>query len=577
MPTKIRPLDQGTIARISAGEVIQRPASVIKELVENSIDAGATSIEVEVFKGGKDYIRVSDNGVGMTKADLEVAFERYSTSKLEDIDDLKSLKSLGFRGEALASTAAVARIICRSRTQDKETGWELRIEGEKKELKEISASSGTTLIITDLFFATPARRKFLKSDATEFGHIRSAMTRYVLAYPEVSFALFHERKQVLISPSSKKRLDSIVDVYDVEIGKAMVSIDHSAEQSRIHGYVSGPSTLRPTRDLQTIFINRRPVKSRVINAAIDDAYRPVLSKRHPVVILLLEVPPEIIDVNVHPTKMEVHFADEERVYRLVYDAISEGLRKSAIIPSVSKKAFKKSFDDSVATLDEPSKGSLKEKSPRERSALRQRSLHPEEAIPSPTVSREGMHVLGQFKKTYIIAMDDESIILIDQHAAHERIMLDELQHKKKRRFLRAQRLLEPFRFEMSEVEEEILRENMLALKEAGFAVAKIGDRKWKLETVPSICGHALSKQSFDDMISDMIGLRIPKNREYEELAHLVACHSAVRAGQVLSHTQMEILIRDLLSADRPFVCAHGRPTMIKLTPAQLEKEFGRIN
>ncbi|MFQ5979326.1 MAG: DNA mismatch repair endonuclease MutL [Candidatus Heimdallarchaeota archaeon] len=573
--SSIHILDQDTVARISAGEVIQRPASVVKELIENAIDAGATSIEIEIHKGGKDYIRVSDNGVGMSKADLEVAFRRYTTSKLEKIEDLKSLKSLGFRGEALASIAAVARIICHTRTIDEEAGWELRIEGDARKITTSGRSSGTTLIVTDLFYATPARRKFLKSDATEFGHIRSLAVTYILAYPEIAFALSHERKQILTSPSSKKRLDAIIDVYDVEVGKAMVPIDHSADGLRIHGFVSGPSTLRPTRDLQTVFINRRPIKARTINAAIDDAYRPTLSRRHPVAVLSLEIPPQKIDINVHPTKIEVHFADEEQIYRIVYDAISEGLREGAIIPSVSQKTFKKSFEE-VKGASELTTPTPRSSSSQEKPVLQQQLLQSEEAEAIPPVSPKGIRVLGQFKRTFIVAMDNESVILVDQHAAHERIVLDELKHKKKRRFLRAQRLLEPFQFDVEETEEETLRENMLALKKGGFTVSKIADRRWKLESLPSICGHALSKQAFDEMISDMTLKRIPENREYEELAHLVACHSAIRAGESLTHTQMEILIRDLLAADRPFICAHGRPTMIKLTQDQLEKEFGRV-
>ncbi|MFX0114362.1 MAG: DNA mismatch repair endonuclease MutL [Candidatus Hodarchaeota archaeon] len=579
MALKINKLTKETIARISAGEVIQRPASVVKELLENSVDARASSIEIEIFKGGKDYIRISDDGEGMSKDDLEIAFERYTTSKLKQIDDLKTLSSLGFRGEALASIAAVARIICRSRTIDDETGWEMRIEDQQKNLQEVSTPKGTTVIVTDLFYSTPARRKFLKSDATEFGHIRSLVTKYILAYPGIAFTLSHERKQVLVSPSSKKRLDAIVDIYDIEIGKAMVPVDYSAEGLHVHGFVSGPSTLRPTRDLQTVFINRRPIKSRTINAAIDDAYRPTLSKRHPVVVLSLEMHPQIIDVNVHPTKIEVHFADEDQVYRVVYDAISEGLRKAAIIPSVAPKVFKKAFEEfqAASEIKEPPGSILKGKLPQEQPIIRQKTLKPDKAATKPLASPRRIQVIGQFKKTYIIALDEESIVFIDQHAAHERIMLDELKHKKKKRFLRAQRLLESFKFELTELEEEVLRENLLALKKAGFTVSKSSNQEWKLETLPSICGHALSKQAFDDMISDMIQHRIPANREFEELAHLVACHSAIRAGEALSHTQMDILIKDLLNTERPFICAHGRPTMIRLTQAQLEKEFGRTN
>ncbi len=566
MPIKV--LDPKVISQIAAGEVVERPASVVKELVENSLDAGATQISVEVRGGGINQLRVLDNGSGIPSGEVGLAFSRYATSKIGSLEDLGSILSLGFRGEALASIAAVAEVELVTCAVGESTGTYLNAKGGKV-TNQVSQgrSPGTTVTVSNLFRQMPARLKFLKSPATESGHIANVVSRYALTFPEVRFRLSLDGRVTLRTPGSGHIVDSVVEVYGLEVAQNMLEIKSQGWDSgvggsllTVSGMVGSPKVSRPSRDYLSIFVNRRWVKHRLLAWAVVEAYHGLLMiGRHPVAIVNLSISPQEIDVNVHPTKTEVKFRDEKTVLNAVQRAVRHTLLELTPIPKIGEVASRRSLSSAPRPLLWPqaaSDGGVV--SP------------PLEPSPTPALSLPVLRVVGQLLASYIIAEGPSGFYLIDQHAAHERILFEQIKDEWSRREMAVQTLLEPLPFEVSLREATILSNYLEKLGEFGFAIEPFGERTFLVRAVPA----PLAGQDWRGVIQELLGSSGGKGWE-ERLAVSIACHSAVRAGQVISSDEMREMVRQLEQVSLPHTCPHGRPTLIYLSLAQLEREFGR--
>ncbi|NVM04218.1 MAG: DNA mismatch repair endonuclease MutL [Candidatus Helarchaeota archaeon] len=582
MGKKIHILDENLRNKIAAGEVIERPASVVKELIENSIDAGATSIVVKITEGGKKLIEIVDDGEGMTKDDAVLSFERYATSKIEDISDLKSLTTFGFRGEALSSIAAVSLLEIITKTEDQDVGIKIGIKaGNIEEINEIGCNTGTTIFVKNLFFNLPARRKYLKSTETELNHIIDVISKYALIFPSISFNLFHNNKNILFSPKSSEKitnlsyLENIAYIYGKEIAKEMIPIKFENE-FQIYGFISKPTISKINRDYQAIYVNNRTIRSNLVSRAVEDAYGNLIpKKRHPIVILSILINPEQIDVNIHPTKKEIRFLNEDLIYQSVYDVISQKLQKSKIIPvektpkpKKRKLAESKSYFSKAKTLD----SLIQSDQVLEKTKART-------IITSKKTDFPSMYLIGQFHNTYIATQDDENLYLIDQHAAAERVQYEKIV-KNFGKFTKSQILLKPITFDVPQKEAIFLQnsKNLETLTSFGFDIKHFGGNTFIIRSVPVVFGKILNQKVITEFLDD---LNIGKDEFHSQIQDLIfksmACHSSIRAGQALSQKRIEQLINNLKNCDDPFSCPHGRPTIISFNKPFLEKKFKRRN
>jgi len=550
----IRILDKKLVAQIAAGEVVERPASVVKELVENALDAGATQIAVEVRGGGTSLIRIMDNGTGIPSAEVALAFERYATSKIGDLADLQSIATLGFRGEALPSIAAVAQVDILTGAAGEATGTYISVQGGKVSVRKSQARpQGTTVTVRDLFRNIPARRKFLKSVPTENSHIANVVSQYALAYPEVSFALFLEAGKGRI-------IDSIIEVYGAEIARHMLEIPESGwgseeAQVKVTGMVGAPSISRSGRGYLSFFINRRWVNSRLLAWGVEEAYHGLLPQgKHPVAVITISLPPSEVDVNIHPTKSEVKFQHERQVFAAVQKAVRQTLIAQTPVPRIEEVAAAYGAPSRQAEIDWSSGGVGQ-------SGISQSF---ESARPL-TVALPVLRVLGQLMSSYIVAEGPDGLYLIDQHAAHERIVFERVREQRSRREIEVQGLLEPVPFEVTPRQEAILKSHQQELGESGFSLELFGDRT-----------YALSGGDWPGALRELLDSGEATSDWGEKIAISIACHSgAVRAGQLLSDDEMRELVRQLEKTVVPHTCPHGRPTLIHLSAGQLRREFGR--
>lgn len=586
---KIQLLDDKVINKIAAGEVIENPGSVVKELVENSIDAGARSIRIEIRNGGKDYIKIADDGNGMNRADALICFQRHATSKLQTIEDLQTLQTLGFRGEALSSIAAVSRLTINTNKLADKIGTGLIIEGGVlKETQDISGFQGTTVEVRNLFFNVPVRRKYLKSRAVEFARIMDVVTKYALIHPEISFKLLHDSVEKLFSPHSSgsienlQYLETITYILGKSVAKEMVPIEASTPQFDLNGYVSKPAISRKSTAFQFLFVNNRNIKSKLISNAIREAYGNLLfPKDHPFAILSFKIDPSSIDVNIHPTKKEIRFLDEEAVHDGIREAIREKLMKMKIIPIIKEdsrpmgrssrgvsshiKRVPKSRKLS-AVLEDSSTHRVREKVPSEVSETDLRKL-------------PKMYFVGQFQDTYLLMQDESNLYLIDQHAAAERITYEKLLRKIKARPLPTQKLIAPMTLELSPRESSLLQsvELLERLKKFGFDISHFGGNTFLVRSVPNVFGKNLDEKvilEFFDKLEP--GKKDFKSDIQDDVLKLLACHSSIRAGEPLSESRALKLISELRKCDNPYNCPHGRPTIINFSVGFLEKKFKRI-
>lgn len=530
-PVKLLPED--IVRRIAAGEVIVRPASVAKELIENAIDASARKIILEVKAGGKNLIRVIDDGFGMTRNDVRLAIARHATSKLESLDDLKKLNSYGFRGEALAAIAAVSRLTIETNIDEGEPGTKIEVEGgEIKEIADVVRVPGTTVTVRMLFFNLPVRRAFLKSDNYEFKLILDVFRHSALAFPEIAFELINNERPVVNLPAVNSVRERLTALFNRQIADEMIEFRVENQILGLHAFFTEPSQLRGFYEVQTVYFNRRPVRSQVVTKAIYDGYGPLLTGRHPNFIVFLETDPGRLDVNIHPTKQEVRFADERFLFDFVSEAIHKGLgiHNREQIPAVQ--------------------------------FLNQDYLINESKIGSD---------FWQLHNSYIFAQVSSGYVIVDQHAAHERILYEEV--RKKRQNPSSQGLLFPITLELSPEEFDVFEHLQARLAEMGLDTKLFSGRTVVIEGIPAGC--YLGKSELQEFFRELVNISSTKAVIDDELAKLIACKGAVKAGQRLRTEEMQSLINRLFLCSEPYFCPHGRPAIIKISLEDLERRFGR--
>ena len=572
----IRVLPEKVASQIAAGEVVERPSSVVKELVENAIDAGARDVRVETRAGGKQFIRVTDDGCGVPAAEIELAFQRHSTSKLATVDDLTHITTLGFRGEALTSIAAVSRVTCVTRAANEPVGTLLRLEaGRIVTRQESGRPPGTAVTVQDLFFNVPARRKFLRTDRTERRHIDGWLTRYAMAYPALRFTLAHDGRVVFQSPGNGRLRDVLIAVYGLEIGAAVLEIQPPATGIQTTGFVSPPSLHRANRGYITLFVNGRWVQDVRLTYAVIQAYHTLLpTGRYPLAVVMVRLPPEDVDVNVHPAKSEVRFRDGDAVFRAVQKAVRHTLIERSPVPIVARPPT--SWPAPTAQWQERRErlAGLRPHLTGEQLRLAGAQSPPPFAPPSGKLPP--LRVVGQVGVTYIVAEGPEGIYLIDQHAAHERILFERLLAQRQRAEVASQTLLEPKPVELAPEAASLLQEHLETLSSLGFQVEPFGGTTLLVRALPAIVAQVDPAQVLADVAVALEAGDAPLAGTVEEIVALHVCkRAAIKAGQVMAQAEMEELIRALEQCASPRTCPHGRPTMIHLSVEQLAREFGR--
>jgi len=597
-------LPEDVAARIAAGEVVERPASVVKELVENSLDAGATRVEVETRGGGRDLIRVRDNGEGIPAAEVELAFRRHATSKLESVADLEAIPTLGFRGEALASIASVSRVTCHTRYTTEDAGTRLRIEGgEIVARATVGRPRGTELLIEDLFYNVPARRKFLRTERTERNHIDAFLTRYAIAYPHIAFSLVNDGREILATSGNGNAQEALLNVYGMDLGTSLLEIPcgdnvlTSIEDIQVCGFVGPTSVHRANRGYITLFINGRWVQDLRLTYAIIQAYHTLLPvKRFPVAFVSVTLPAQDVDVNVHPAKTEVRFRDGDTVFRAVQRAVRATVMDEAPVASaweppspsmqgpgsdMTTRARLAALTPSARQITLPQAGTRSEAAPlpgvprtsTEDAAPDNLKPGLPPATTSPTLPP--LRVIGQAATMFIIAEGPEGIYLIDQHAAHERILYERLVTAWMQGQVVVQPLLKPEPVTLPVAEAAYLEELLPALHALGMEVESFGPGTFLVRSLPAL----LANLSPGDLLTDIASSNdeeSPIHTALEEMIVRRICkRAAVKAGQVLSREEMERLVRDLERTANPRTCPHGRPTIVQIGVEQLIRQFGR--
>ncbi len=579
----IRPLPQTLISQIAAGEVVDRPASVLKELLENSFDSGATEIGVALSEGGVKQIRVVDNGAGIAKDDLAMAFARHATSKIASLDDLEQVRSLGFRGEALASIASVARVGLASRAAGASRAFSVRAEGGSIGTLEPAAQpAGTAVEVDDLYFNTPARRKFLKSEATEFGHCEEVFTRAVLSRPAVTFTLRHNGRVVArLAPSdTAKRIEAALGE---EFARSMRPVAADGGALKLSGFAGSPSYTRAARDAQFIYVNGRFVRDKLLAHALREAYRDVLhGERHPAYVLFLEIEPRAVDVNVHPAKIEIRFRDPRAVHQFVFHAVAKSLSGTA---AESPAAFATPVAEGHAVTPRIQQAALGLAQPAARYAAMFSDLRGS-AGPFPGVTPEDANApdapplgfaLAQLHGIYILAQNRDGLVLVDMHAAHERILYEKLKGALDSRAMNTQKLLIPATFHADRIDVATAEEHGGTLNQLGFDVAAISPFALAVRAVPSMLADADASVLARALLRDIreYGASRVLTERRDELLGTMACHGAVRAHRALTIPEMNALLREMEETERAGQCNHGRPTWYQMSLADLDKLFMR--
>lgn len=671
---RINILNADTANKIAAGEVVERPSSVVKELVENSLDAGAKNITIEIQNGGESLIKIIDDGSGVHPEDVEKAFNPHATSKIKDTYDIFSINTLGFRGEALPSIASIARVDFKSKIADFDMGKELVISGgEKESLTDCSMNRGTQIEVKDLFFNVPARKKFLKTTARESALINDLVNRISLANPDVSFKLFNNNKKILNTYGNGKLIDVIRTIYGKSTAENLIYFEEHKDTASVYGFIGNDTLARASRNNQSLFVNKRYVKNRSLTVAVENAFRSFnVTGKFPFFVLFIDTYPELIDVNIHPTKSEIKFKDERFIFKVVFDAVHSAMREyvkdTFTLPEEEEKKFEalkeeviqESLDKEISTLEKlkeninykvsedkrkeeiysynPSKdyeaktevnipvdflskenqeesfsinNSLENDEFKEASAKREISYDPiliknelkdkvsestSDSLESSdykcnkneygnsleeTIYKEAkfpkLRVIGQFNKTYILAEYDSTLYLIDQHAAHEKILFEKYSSDIAKKKVEIQPLMIPLVVTLPTEDYLYYDENKEIFEKAGFKISDFGDNSIRIEEVP----YFLDKLNPTELITSMInnlkkmGTGETVEVKYNKIASM-SCRAAVKANDVLSILEMENLIEDLRYINDPFHCPHGRPTIIKFTSYELDKKFKRI-
>lgn len=642
MKNKISVLDQNTIDKIAAGEVVERPASVVKELVENAIDAGASAVTVEIKDGGRSLIRITDNGSGIEKEQIPLAFLRHATSKIQKVDDLLRISSLGFRGEALSSIAAVSQVELISKPHDQLVGVRYMIEGgTEKGMEDIGAPDGTTFLIRNLFYNTPARAKFLKTAVTEAGYISSFIEQLALSHPHISFKYMQNGQTKLHTSGNDNLKEVIYQVYGRELTRELIPIDVSDPSGdfTIQGFIGKPSISRGNRNFENYYVNGRYVKSKIIMKAIEDAYHTfMMQHKYPFTSLYLTIRGEDVDINVHPTKMEVRFSNQEQVYRMVYEAVLEGLQQKELIPQVTldstpekvekkntlppaaepfeyqrRKIEKTEENQPVAhriqeTLSyqpkpisqkradvKPETTFVPEVKKPEHSGIKgnvSKEIQPVSSTPQITeatqmelfdgklLSEEAKKrhkIIGQVFDTYWLVQMEDKLYIIDQHAAHEKVLYERIVRQMKERRVTSQLLSPPLIISLNLQEQERMKRYHEIFTSMGFEIEAFGGRDYSIRAVPQNLFGMTGEDFFIEILDHLE--EDPSSRTLDALSDrmaTMACKAAVKGNQNLSVREAMALIDELLELENPYNCPHGRPTIISMSKYELEKKFKRI-
>lgn len=560
-------LDDLTINKIAAGEVIERPANVVKELVENSIDAGATNIIIEIRNGGKSLIKIVDNGKGISADDIPLSLERHATSKIRKVEDLENTYSMGFRGEALASISSISTLTMMTKTKN-ENGTKVIAEaGEIVSVEEVGVPVGTTIMVENLFFNTPVRYKFLKNDATEFKYIKDWVQKAALSEINVAFKLINDGKTVFQTNGSGNIRDIIYLLYGKEIEKNLLDVNYESDNIKVTGVIGNTTIARENRKSQILFLNNRNIKNQMLTNSADQAFKGATGiGKYGFFILNLEMPASYYDVNVHPTKMEVRFKDEDKLYKIFYHAIKSAMLKSEFL------------DNSGETQKEDEEEQKREKYiENELEFLTNRT---ETKVPVELINRENereieYQYVGILFRTYIIIQIDDDMFLIDQHAAHERILYEQIKENYKNHIQNnSQLMIMPEIFNLSHKEMEFVKTNIELFKETGFDIEIFGENSIKINGVPDIEYKVSSRNIFLDVLDEMLTNERSTSKDVEErFIATVACKAAVKAHMDLTRQEVDNLITRLLKLKNPFTCPHGRPTTIKFNKNELFKDF----
>lgn len=652
---EIKMLDQRTINQIAAGEVIERPSSVVKELAENAMDAKATMITVEIKEGGIDFIRITDNGFGIEKEQVETAFLPHATSKIRSIEDLLDVASLGFRGEALASIASVAKVEVITKTDRSMTGVRYQIEGGREIAKEeIGCPVGTTFVIKHLFYNTPARRKFLKSKNSEAGYIEQLLYHLALSHPNIAFKLIVNNKNKLNTNGNGSLKDVIYQIYGRETASNLIAIKAENSFMKIEGFIGKPVLSRGNRQAETYFINQRYIKSKLISRAIEEAYKSfTMVHKYPFTVLHIEIKPELLDVNVHPAKMEVRMKREEEIYSFIYTTLREALNRREMIPDISlggKKKEKvrqeekiepfemkrggygspytkpKMLRESDNFFEKPSgttKSEQKEKirqelktleeilKPSEKKEERESQKHqPEEIdiiLQKSSIAFENgekdfdesiekkpeqlsfftekekkeqknkYKIIGSLFDTYWLLEGEDKLFMLDQHAAHEKIMFEKLMEQKKEQEIYEQQLNPPIVVSLTINEQEMIEKYREQFKALGFTIEEFGSNEYCIRTVPANLYGLGEREVLMEMIDQLCedGILLEPDKIFYKIATM-ACKAAVKGNQRLSLVEAQALVEQLMSLENPYTCPHGRPVFISMSKTEIEKMFKRI-
>ena len=572
-------LDDLTINKIAAGEVIERPANVVKELVENSIDAGSNKIVIEIKNGGKTFIKVTDNGKGILLDDIDISLERHATSKIRKIEDLETTYSMGFRGEALASIVAISKLTMISKTKDENTGIKVIAKaGDILEKEEVATQTGTSIIVEDLFFNTPVRYKFLKQDSTEFRYIKELIQKIAMANLNISFKLLNDGKTVFSSNGSGDIKDIVYILYGRKCKDNIINVDYKECGIKVTGVIGNTLMARDNRKGQIIFLNKRNIKNAMITSSIDQAFKGGIGiGKHGFFILNLEMPADFYDINVHPTKMEVRFKEEDKIYKVVYHAVKNSMLNKDFLGNNEIEAKKESYIENEFEFltnhfsKDENNESDKSKLWNNNNELKEitEENKKQELIKRETKRKIDYKYIGIIFRTYIIIEIKNELFLIDQHAAHERVLYEQIKENYKNNLKNnSQMMLLPEVINLSHKEIKFVQENIELLKNTGFDIDVFGENSIKINGIPDIEYKVNSRNIFLDILDEMLTNERGQIKDVEErFIATVACKAAVKANMDLRKEEVDKLIESLLSLKNPYTCPHGRPTTIKLCSA----------
>lgn len=575
MPIQLLPDE--VASQIAAGEVVERPSSVIKELVENAIDAGANNISIKLLGSGQPLIEVNDNGSGIIPAELELAVARHATSKLKSAEDLFHIHTLGFRGEALASIGSISHLTISSQTASATTGAKILVEGGRViGINEIAQIQGTNIKVEDLFYNVPARLKFLKKDVTEKQNNLGLLSRYALAYPKIRMKVIQDDKTLIQTSGSGDRREIIGNLFEAELARQMIEIEGSDYGIHIEGFISPISVTRSNRREITFFVNGRWVQDATLSSALLQAYHTYLMVgRYPMAVLFISIPPEDIDVNVHPAKAEVRFKTPDQVFSVIQRGVRKALLASSPVPNISTGA---GFWPSIpipARSPDPAWEMAGEATVIETFPQDTASIQPVETQPAYSTGIPLLRLIGQIGATYLVAEGPDGLYLIDQHAAHERVLYELFIRQKGQRLV-SQQLIEPHSIQLSSTQAGLLETQLNALNHLGFDVEHFGGNMFLVRAIPALFGSINPESTLRVLVDEFEEDETPFEQEIEaKIIARVCKRAAVKAGQVLSPDEQKKLLSDLESCFSPRTCPHGRPTMIHLSVDLLERQFGR--